>query len=355
MNGNEVIYDDFLDSVWNAEAQDSLLKAFERKSYQITTNMNQEKLGLTTDTSISQVDIHPYPNTIVCGDSATVLKKIPSNSIHLIITSPPYWNLVNYGFEEQIGQTSYEKYLNDLLIVWNECERVLVPNGKLCINVPIVPVPKSQTPHFHTRDIKNIANDIEYSILSTLSLRRYSLYLWQKQTTEKMFGSYPYLPNIYENNTIEFINVYIKEGKPRKIAKAIKESSKLTQAEWLDLTRQIWWIYPQDVSRSGNHPAPFPLLLPSRLCKMYTFRAVPEEKFEGDIVLDPFVGSGTTCVAAKMLGRRYIGIDGSTNYVTYAKSAINNTDTDIGYDISLRRLSDGDKELENQKHFRGFT
>jgi len=308
------------------------------------TKMNQETLGLANNEKISQLDLHPYPNTIVCGDSATILKKIPNNSIHLIITSPPYWDLVDYGFTEQIGQTSYEQYLDDLLIVWSECERILVPNGKLCINVPIVPVPKSKTPHFHTRDLKNIANDIEHSILSNLSLRRYSLYLWQKQTTEKMFGSYPYPPNIYENNTIEFINVYVKEGKPRKIPKSIKEASKLTQSEWLDLTRQIWWIYPQDVARSGNHPAPFPLLLPARLCKIYTFCAVLEEGYAGDIVLDPFVGSGTTCVAAKMLGRRYIGIDGSMNYVTYSKSVIEHTDFNINYDISLRRLSDGDKK-----------
>lgn len=290
-------------------------------------------------------DIHPKPNSIVHSHSLDAMKKIPDDSVHLVITSPPYWDLVDYGFDGQIGQTSYESYINDLNEVWKECERVLIPNGKLCINVPIVPVPKSKTPHFHTRDLKNIANDIEAKILNTLSLRRYSLYIWQKQTTEKMFGSYPYPPNLYENNTIEFINVYVKPGKPRTLDKSIKELSKITQKEWIDLIRQIWWIYPEDVSRVGNHPAPYPVLLPARLIKMYSFRSNLDVGFEGDIILDPFVGSGTTSVAAKLLHRRYIGIDGSYEYCSYAKARIEHTKEDENFDISLRRLSDGDNEL----------
>jgi len=134
-----------------------------------------------------------------------------------------------------------------------------------------------------------------------------------------MFGSYPYPPNIYEDNTVEFINVLVKPGKPRKLSKAIKEASRLSQELWLNLTMQVWPMYPEDVSRTGAHPAPFPVALPQRLILMYTFAAVPSEGFAGDIVLDPFNGSGSTCVAAKSCGRRYVGIDINDAYVATAR------------------------------------
>lgn len=292
-----------------------------------------------------QPDKEPNPNSIVVGDTAHVMKHIADESIQLIVTSPPYWNLIDYGFKSQIGQSTYEVYLNQLHQVWRECERVLCPNGKLCINVPIVPVRKKDSPESHTREIKNLANDIEHSILSSLSLARFSLYIWQKQTTVKMFGSYPYPPNIFENNTVEFINVYVKPGKPCRQAQKIKDANKLEQDEWLDLTRQIWWIYPEDIQRDGGHPAPFPILLPLRLIKMYSFGALPESHFHGDIVLDPFCGSGTTCAAAKTLGRRYIGIDGSLAYVENAKARLAQTSENRLTNIRLRRLSDADKAL----------
>jgi DNA modification methylase len=242
------------------------------------------------------------------------MRGIPDDSVHLVVTSPPYWNLVDYEFKGQIGQSGYQKYLDDLLGVWREVERALVPNGKLCINVPIVPVRKKDDKSQHTRVIKNLSCDIETSIIRGTSLARFSLYVWQKQTTEKMFGSYPYPPNLYEQNTVEFINVLVKPGKPRKLPKAVKEASSLTEEEWMDLTRQIWFIMPADIQRSGGHPAPFPEALPARLIMMYTFRAVPGVGFPGDVVLDPFNGSGTTTHVAKRLGRRYIGIEGSSKY-----------------------------------------
>ena len=155
-------------------------------------------------------------DNVVCGDARDVLASIPDSTIRLIVTSPPYWNVVDYGVDEQIGQSSYQQYLDDLLIVWRQCARVLLPNGKLCINTPILPVPKSRTSHMHTREIKNLNHDIEAMILSETSLMRFSLYIWQKQTTTKMFGSYPYPPNLYENNTIEFISVFVKPGAPVK-------------------------------------------------------------------------------------------------------------------------------------------
>jgi len=265
-------------------------------------------------------------NKIICSDSKLALQILPENSVHCIITSPPYWNVVDYGFDGQLGQCSYEQYLSQLLEVWRECERVLLPNGKLCIITPIMPISKKVITEQHTRHLKNLNNDIEAVILNNLNLKRYSLYIWQKQTTEKMFGSYPYPPNIYEQNTVEFINVLVKDGKPRQIEQEIKDASKLNEKEWMDLTRQIWPLYPEDVKRV-NHPAPFPVSLPNRLIAMYTFARCRNEKvsYEGDIVLDPFCGAGATCVAAKNLGRNYIGIDLSPEFCVFAGENIRKT------------------------------
>jgi DNA modification methylase len=82
---------------------------------------------------------------------------------------------------------------------------------------------------------------------------------------------------------------------------------------------QVWPLYPEDVARTGGHPAPFPVVLPQRLILLYTFAAVPAGDFPGDIVLDPFNGSGSTCVAAKATGRRYIGVDLSKDYCDFAR------------------------------------
>lgn len=200
-----------------------------------------------------------YVNKIINDDALNALSKLPSECVALAVTSPPYWNVVDYGIRGQIGQTSYEEYLSDLLPIWKETERVLIPNGKLAIITPIMPIPKKIINDSHTRHLKNINNDIESSILQNIpQLQRFSLYIWQKQTSVKMFGSYPYPPNIYEDNTIEFINVFVKEGAPPSIPKEAKEPSELTQEEWRNLTMQVWPIYPEDVQRAGGASGALP-------------------------------------------------------------------------------------------------
>jgi DNA modification methylase len=205
-----------------------------------------------------------------------------------------------------------------LQAVWVQCARVLRPNGKLCINAPIMPIPKAVIQQ-HTRHLKNIAFDIERRILDETDLERYSLFIWQKQTSKMMFGSYPFPGNPIENNTIEFINVYVKPGKPPKFSPEVKAANKIDDFEWRDLIQQVWFMYPADVARSG-HPAPFPIRLPGRLIRMYTHGAATG--FPGEVVLDPFCGSGTTCVVAKQLGRRYIGIDVNREYAELARKNI---------------------------------
>lgn len=252
------------------------------------------------------------------GHSAEVLQKFPSNSIDLVITSPPYWTAVEYDHGAS-PWSSYDTYLGDMQSVWNQCARILRPNGKLCINAPIMPIPKDVIEQ-HTRHLKNIAFDMEHRILTETDLERYSLFVWQKQTSKMMFGSYPYPGNIIENNTIEFINVYVKPGKPPKFDTDVKDANELTRTEWLDFAQQVWFMYPEDVKREGDHPAPFPQKLPARLMRLYTHGAVGH--FPGEIILDPFVGTGTTCAVAKTMGRRYVGIDINPAYIKLAQERI---------------------------------
>jgi DNA modification methylase len=294
-----------------------------------------------------------FVNKITNDDALNVLAKLPSECIALIVTSPPYWNVVDYGVKGQIGQTSYEQYLSDLLPIWKETERVLIPNGKMVIITPIMPISKKIINKNHTRHLKNISSDIECTILNNIpAFQRFSLFIWQKQTSVKMFGSYPYPPNIYEDNTIEFINVYVKEGEPPNIPKQAKERSKLTQDEWRNLTMQVWPIYPEDVQRAGGHPAPFPVVLPQRLIMMYSFRECPEANFSGDIILDMFNGTGATCIAARALGRRWIGIDLHPGYCEIARDRIAHEVVDE-YRIMLEPVKV--KGADNSKQLRLFT
>lgn len=255
---------------------------------------------------------------LLAGDAAEIMSQWPENSVDLVITSPPYWTAVEYE-----GQTAdwptYEAYLDDMMKVWSQCARVLRPNGKLCINAPIMPIPKDVIDQ-HTRHLKNIAFDNEARIIGETVLERYGLFIWQKQTSKMMFGSYPFPGNILENNTIEFINVYVKPGKPPKFDQTAKAANKLSRVEWMDLAQQVWFMYPEDVKREEGHPAPFPEKLPARLMKLYSYGAA--EGFPGEIVVDPFVGTGTTCVVAEKMQRRWIGIDINPGYLKYAERRI---------------------------------
>jgi modification methylase len=262
-------------------------------------------------------------NTIYKCDCRKGLSQVDDNSIRLIITSPPYFDAKDYSnklsgkyseVKGQIGKHSgeYNDYLNDMLDVWKECERVLMPNGKLCINTPILPMSKANMNTHYNRDYLNINNDIEYSILNNTELYRYSLYIWDKgPTSQLMFGSYPYPPNLYDLNTVEFINVFVKDGDPIPPIKEDKENSIISKDEWREYISQIWKINPEN---DRSHPAPFPLEIPRRLIKMFSF--------SNDIIIDPFMGSGTTAMASVECGRKYIGFDLNEEYIKMANKRI---------------------------------
>jgi site-specific DNA-methyltransferase (cytosine-N4-specific) len=265
--------------------------------------------------------------------------EIPNNSIDLIITSPPYFNIKDYskdGYQKrkisnrkkgQIGDIEeYDDYINEMLAVWQECERILKPNGKLVINTPLMPMIKANFNTHYNRHIFNINNDIEYSILHNTKLFLYDLYIWNRTNSSKklMFGSYPYPRNFYAQNTIEFINVFVKNGNPiNNIQKKLKENSKLTEQEWLEYTKQIWNIAIPNKNdlAFGKHSAIMPEEIVRRCIKLFSF--------ENDIVLDPFTGSGTTLKVAKELKRNYIGYEINETYKEIIDKKLQENEYDI--------------------------
>ena len=261
----------------------------------------------------------PPMNQIIVGHAASVMAGWPSRSIDNIICSPPYWTAVTYSIEH--SWRLYEDYLADMQRVWVECARVLRPNGKLCINAMIMPVPqpkpnRTQEP----RRLLDIPVDIQNGILAKTDLRLFEKFTWQKQTSPNMFGAGLRPGNNIANNTTESITIYVKPGKPRKFASSVIAANRMSGVIKRDLIQQVWFMYPEDVKRRGGHPAPFPEILPARLIKLFTFGAVDD--FPGEIVLDPFCGGGTTCAVAKMMGHRWIGIDINEHYVEMARERV---------------------------------
>ncbi|ATZ19414.1 DNA methyltransferase [Mesoplasma entomophilum] len=260
---------------------------------------------------------------IIYYKSSSNMKEVEDCSIDLIITSPPYFNVKDYskdGRQEEnhskrkrndVSNTAiYDNYINSMLKIWKECSRVLKPNGKLCINVPLMPMLKKEYNTHYNRHIFDLNSDIQNSILKNLKdIYLMDLYIWNRTNSTKklMFGSYPNPGNLYAQNTTEFIAIYVKDGKNEQIKKN-KNESKITKEEWIEYTKQIWNIpIPNKKDKAfGKHSAIMPEEIPYRLIKMFSNI--------GDVILDPFTGSGTTGKVALSVGRKFIGYELYENY-----------------------------------------
>ena len=247
------------------------------------------------------------------------MREIADGSVGLIVTSPPYFNVKDYSLDgrqekshskshaKQIGDINdFAAFIDELKLVWRECNRVLKPNGKLIINVPLMPMLKAEFSTHENRHIFDLNAAIQNSILKDIpGIYLLDTYIWNRTNPSKklMFGSYPYPSNFYAQNTVEFVTVYVKEGKAVQPSKKVKEQSKLTQEEWVEYTKQIWNlpIPGKGDLAFGTHSALMPEQIAERCIRLYSF--------VGEIVLDPFTGSGTTLRVAKKLDRKFIGYE----------------------------------------------
>ena len=245
------------------------------------------------------------------------MSDIPLDSVDMIVTSPPYFNLKEYATWKDYGD-----YLGFIFNILECCYDALKPGGWLCWNIQdCIPFPHSQT---------GKERYCEPLFAQTVSLINDAGFLYEKDivwykgkgtATQKLFGSYSSPGMILISGLTEHI---ITARKPRgdykrEISKDIKEKSKLTKKEWADWAVDLWDIHPESAKRIG-HPAPYPIEIPYRLIRMNTFI--------GDTIFDPFMGSGTTALAAKRCGRNYIGCEIHKEYIDLAEGRLR-ADVDI--------------------------
>lgn len=257
---------------------------------------------------------------VVIGDSRK-LNKIPDKSVQLIITSPPYWQLKDYGREDQIGfNDSYEEYINNLNLVWKECYRVLSDGCRMCINIGDQ---FARSVYYGRYKVIPIRTEI-IRFCETLGMDYMGAVIWQKTTTMNtsgggaVMGSYPYPRNGILKMDYEFILLFKKLGNAPKPDPEQKKASVMSKEEWMEYFSSHWNFYG---ARQNGHIAMFPEELPKRLIKMFSF--------VGETVFDPFLGSGTTSLAAKNLDRNSVGYEINKDFLPIIKEKI------VGEQLSL--------------------
>lgn len=231
-------------------------------------------------------------------ESSERMKELPDNSIHLMVTSPPY----NVG-KMYDKDMSLEEYRTFLTSVWKEVYRVLVPGGRICVNIanlgrkPYIPL--------HTFIIEDLLN-IGFLMRGEV--------IWDKGATASSsvaWGTYLSAKNPVLRDSHEYILIFSKDTFTRGIKEKMK--STLTKEEFIEYTKSVWSFNAESATKVG-HPAPFPIELPARCIKLYTF--------EDELILDPFMGSGTTAVAALELNRHFVGYEVDYEYVRRSEKRI---------------------------------
>jgi site-specific DNA-methyltransferase (adenine-specific) len=229
--------------------------------------------------------------------SSEAMRELPGDSVHLMVTSPPY-----NASKEYDADLNLSEYLDMLGRVWQETYRVLVPGGRACVNVanlgrkPYIPL------HSYI-----IAQMLEIGFLMRGEV------IWNKASSASpstAWGSWKSAANPVLRDVHEYILVFSKGGFSQKRRGA---ESTISREEFLEWTKSVW-TFPAVSAKKVGHPAPFPEELPHRLVQLYTFK--------GDVVLDPFAGSGTTCRVAKVDGRSFIGYEINPEYAALANRRI---------------------------------
>ena len=229
--------------------------------------------------------------------SSEAMTELPDRSIHLMITSPPY-----NASKEYDEDLTLDEYLQMLERVFAETWRVLVPGGRICINIanlgrkPYLPL------HAHL-----------INLLQQLGFLMRGEIIWNKSASASpstAWGSWLSAANPVLRDVHEYILVFSKQSFSRKRG---ERENTIQRDEFLEWTKSVW-TFPAVSARKIGHPAPFPLELPRRLIHLFSFK--------NDIILDPFCGSGTTCLAALQAGRRYIGYDLKPEYIQLAQQRL---------------------------------
>ena len=237
---------------------------------------------------------------VIFGDSRQ-MPELEDESIHLVVTSPPYWCIKDYAHPGQIGyEQPYEDYLGDLEHVLRECHRVLHKGCRAAVNIGDQYLRASEHGRYRVKpipaDLIAIGQEIGFDFMGNI--------IWRKVSTTNTTGGGCWMGSIYHPKDghvtyeHEYIILFRKRGDWPRPTKEQKEESRLTKQQRSDWFRGIWEIAPE---RQEGHVAQFPVELPRRLIKMYSFA--------GETVLDPFLGSGTTSLAADMEGRDSVGYE----------------------------------------------
>jgi len=248
---------------------------------------------------------------VIFGDSRQ-MPELADCSVHLVVTSPPYWCIKDYAHPGQIGYDQpYEDYLRDLASVLSECHRVLCPGCRAAINIGDQYLRAAEHGRYRVQpipaDIIRIARDLEFDFMGNI--------IWAKISTTKTTGGGTWMGSVYypKDGHITYEHEYIillrKRGQWPQPTQEQKEKSRLTKWQRSAWFRGLWRIQPQ---RQNGHEAMFPLEVPKRLIKMYSFW--------GETVLDPFLGSGTTMLAAETEGRNCIGYEINPEFESIIRS-----------------------------------
>jgi modification methylase len=264
----------------------------------------------------------PYDKTthrLHLGD-ARDLSFIPDASVHLVVTSPPYWTLKQYapGNKAQLGDVEkYENFLTELDKVWRECARVLVPGGRICCVVGDVCIPRKREGRHYVMplhaDIQVRARKLGLDCLTPILWHKIANGVTEAEGNGAGFYGKPYQPGAIVKNDTEFILLLRKGTKYRSATPVQKALSMLTKEEMQGWLRSGWEDVPGASTKSG-HPAPFPVEIAERLIRLFSFA--------GDTVLDPFLGTASTTEAAINSGRKSIGVEVERSYLAISRGKI---------------------------------